>query len=79
MEHHPQNKAVGFIRTKDYIGEGGLFGKSGPIKCDKGFKVRFDLRNPMQGESDWTGTFVCLVDDRIPVSQVDSYLADSGI
>ena len=35
----------GMIKFKYNSGGGWNSAKSGPIKCDKGFKVRFDLQN----------------------------------
>ena len=45
----PQTKTIGFVCTESYWGF--PFGKSGPIKCVKGFKVVFTLRQPGPGES----------------------------
>ena len=50
------------FECNSYPGYSGGFAISGPIKCDKGFKVRFDLRSPRQGETDWWGTYVYLVE-----------------
>ena len=63
----PQSNTIGFVHP-------GFFGwdhscKSGPIKCVKGFKVVFTLRQPCPGHSDWKMTQVYLFDDRIPVNQ----------
>ena len=45
-------------------------GKSGPIKCDKGFKVRFDLVKPVPGSSNWNDTYIILADSKIPADQL---------
>ena len=45
-------------------------GKSGPIKCDKGFKVRFDLVKPCPNWSNWGWTYIILADSKIPVHQL---------
>ena len=48
----------------EYVGTGPHgygYAISGPIKCDKGFKVRFDLRSPHQGHTNWYDTLVYLV------------------
>jgi len=41
--------------------------RSGPIKCDKGFKVRFDLRTPAEDRNDWAGTKIYLIDSQVPL------------
>merc|ERR1712093_374081 len=35
---------------------------SGPIKCDKGFKVTFNLRSPYSNSNNWRFTQVYLVE-----------------
>ena len=42
-------------------------GKSGPIHCDKGFKVRFDLRKPSEDKDDWSGVGVFMTDMLVPI------------
>ena len=41
--------------------------KSGPIKCDKGFKVRFDLRTPENGYDNWGNLSIFLIDSQVPL------------
>ena len=58
------NRRIHFKHTGD---DGGV-GKSGPIICDKGFKVRFDL----VGSSSWAciaSAYVFLMDSKVPVDQ----------
>ena len=62
-----QNATIGFLCIK-YTGKW-LYGKSGPIQCDKGFKVRFDLQNPSTGWNAWNDTMVILADASTPVSE----------
>ena len=58
-----QSKTIRFKRICDF---GGYFAKSGPIKCDKGFKVRFDLRTPWPGRNDWFDAWIYLIDSQVP-------------
>ena len=58
-----ESKTIRFLR----IGSTSSCAKSGPIKCDKGFKVRFDLRTPRDGDNDWYDTLVYLIDSQVPI------------
>ena len=69
-----ESKTIRFLKIND---DGWYCAKSGPIKCDKGFKVRFDLRTPFPGKTDWTGTAVYLIDSQVPVDDHEDML-DSG-
>lgn len=58
-----QSKTIRFKRIDDF---GGGYPKSGPIKCDKGFKVRFDLRTPYPRRNDWRYAGIFLIDSQVP-------------
>ena len=70
VKPEPQRETIGFVNT--VCGDSYRSGKSGPINCVKGFKVVFSLLQPRSGWSDWCGTFVFLIDHRIPVDQCRS-------
>ena len=60
-----QSKTIRFKRIKS---NGDYCARSGPIKCDKGFKVRFDLRTPsLNLYNDWDGTWIYLIDSQVPL------------
>ena len=58
-----QSKTIRFKKIED----GRYYARSGPIKCDKGFKVRFDLRTPLKDRNDWRGTWIYLIDSQVPL------------
>ena len=58
-----QSKTIRFKKIKGYGG----FARSGPIKCDKGFKVRFDLRTPDENRNGWCNTGIYLIDSQVPL------------
>ena len=64
MRSKLQSKTIRFERIKNY--DWG-YARSGPIKCDKGFKVRFDLRTPCDNRNDWYGTEFYLIDSQVPL------------
>ena len=45
------------------------FAKTGPIKCEGGFSVRFRLIEPSQYRNDWFCTSIFLVANQIPLDQ----------
>ena len=63
-----QSKTMRFERIKNY--DWG-YARSGPIKCDKGFKVRFDLRTTRNDRNDWGNTVIYLIDSQVPLEDYD--------
>ena len=65
-------KATITFAKNDY--KSNSFAKSGPIKCDKGFKVRFDLRTPepdrkygIKNFVNYWAVGVYLIDSQVPL------------
>ena len=63
----PETKKI-IMRSTGY---GDLTGKTGPLKCDKGFTARAVLKTPRVGESTWFAEKVYLIDAKVPVWDCD--------
>ena len=77
---HPEEKMIRFDFRNPKSKRGKyVSGKSGPIKCDKGFKVRFDLRKherPMnKAKPNWIHTRIMLTKYKTPWGMMQRSLA----
>ena len=49
-------------------------GKTGPLKCNKGFTVRARLTQAAEGRNTWCDEYLALVADQIPVEECNNKL-----
>ena len=68
MVTNPQGRKISMRSTEeaDYDDPSG---KTGPLKCNKGFTVRARLTQAAEGRTSWSTETVALVADQIPVGE----------
>ena len=65
MVTDPPGRKISMRRT-EYAGSYHS-GKTGPLKCNKGFTARARLKTPARGKSLWLHEWVYLIDAKVPV------------
>ena len=55
-----------YMRSTD---DGFKTGKTGPLKCRKGFTARARLKTPVKDKSTWRYEYVYLIDAKVPVGE----------
>ena len=65
---NPQGKKISMRSTENIFGKYNS-GKTGPLKCNKGFTVRARLTQAAEDWTTWCNEDLALVADQIPIEE----------